>query len=310
MKAHLIKLTNEGAGLDPKEGLTFERIRDTISPYTASEFQYKEKVAHAFYTATKDLWSLDDNAIHQRELQWRPNQNDDATTARIKQDVSSALRERVEELQKLRLADPAASVEKDTQVQSALTNFDKKDFALSTVRLADARIAAQIAAKIPSENMSPITKDQALSDFKSLHVLALPGNQNQLKQEVQALYNNYVALYREYAPHALRYAIRAQRNEAALAEKLGGIMKTMFRGGHPDQEEWAKTDAELEIMKANRVIAATPSYDEMGMPTIGTASVYDDSGMPTGTVPAAPKKPVARASKHVLDYGVKVGTNK
>lgn len=300
MKADLDKLANEGVGIDPKEGLTPERISDAVSPYAAAQHQYNQKVAHAVYSATKDLWSLDDNALYQRVQQWKPNSKDDATTTRVKQEAQGELIKRIESLQKLRLSDPALSVQNDPQVQLALSNFDKNDQVGSTRRIANARMAAQIAAGIPVENLSPITKEQAMADFKNLHVLALPGNERALKAAVGHIYEQYTSLYGDNAPFALNHAIRAQRNEAALSESLGRIMKKILKNEMPSPDDFRKTDAELEIETARKVTeGALVQFDDYGRPIGGKATVTAE----------APRKPAKPAADYALDFGKPAGAH-
>lgn len=280
IKDDLASLRDTGYGASD---LPAERVEAALGADKAAEWQRQRGEAHSIYLATNDLPSLNEEQIGLRLQSWQPQPGEKNYATR--QAVYSALTEKVDELRKLRMEDPARSVASSPTVRAALTNFDEKN-PKAWQDLANARLAAQEAAGI--EDASPITRQEALALTVPLRRM-LPGQEKETLTEIaQAMQERFG----DNADLAFSYALRAHKVEAQTAQQAARILKRIIRGDAVTTADARGFDQSTEIASAERAVKATEaprSAASFIAPGAVAGGMLSDMGDVPPAVTATPK---------------------
>lgn len=243
----------------PVDGLTPERVAQTMGPDAAASFTAERVRASNYYTETHDFASIPDDQIMQRVEGLKPKGGEAGFEAQQK--YYDAAKEKAQAVLKARQTDPAGAVDSLPMVQAAKqgVDFNKPE---TIIPLAKARLAMQEAIGIPEGSRIPISKDEAIRVMAPV-VNGLAGTEKQYLQKIVPMFQQ---AYGGYADRALQFALEQAKVDADSARVATSIFKKIGLGQpvtKTDQDALARAQTNDAMAKAAGSFAGQVMSDSM-----------------------------------------------
>lgn len=234
--ADLHSMAATGQGVD---GLSEERIRNSLGSAAAAEWSARREDAHTVYLATADLTSLNEAQLAERVQQVQPQagmKNFDRQAA-----IAKAVTDGANKVLKMRNEDPAGLFNTAPAVQKALEGVDRKK-PETWGPVGKARLAEQEAAGVDPDNQTPITKAEAAALGVPLHRM-IPGTE---RATVTQLGKDLRDMFGEDANKAFIYVMR----QTALGEESRKVAGRVLRTLNLTPDDIARAEAERQAREA------------------------------------------------------------
>jgi len=263
-----IKATGQGTKLDP------QTIINTLGEDDAAKWLEKRKTAVATYGAVTAMETMNNDQIEEHLKTLKPAAG--ATDFSSQQEIYDAAEKRANQLQDLRLKDPAKSVEDSPIVKKAKETYDptKPD---SIQALIKARLAAQAEVGIPDGIQQPITRTDAREIIKPVEKiidesdarLVMAMSKAKTPEERQAArkairqatetavrdtINHVDEIYGPYAQQVLAFAISESVRDKQVGDITAGIIRKTAQGITPTVAETQGLEHAVEASTAEKAM--------------------------------------------------------
>jgi hypothetical protein len=254
----LVSTMRTGKGV---EALTPDRIEAAFGKAELLKWKSAKEDAHAIWTATQDLSSLNDTQIDERLRTLKPVEGSEGFARRQK--IYDAFVESVNGLRKVRREDPSASVDQDPNVMAARQAL-KVDDPKSWAALASARIAAMTKAGIPEALRYPITKEEALLFSEPLRK-SLPGQEREVLVKMATQFKE---MFGPNAGKAFEYTLRAHNVSAETSQIAARVLKRLALNEKPDPQDARDLDTSGDIDAATKTMNNTKPEPQILVPPV------------------------------------------
>lgn len=288
--------TGQGVG-----GLELKNVTALVGREEAEVYRQKKLAAYKIYELTHDLATLpaDRMQARLRNVLPQPGSANYLREAQIYDATQKAYQAQIN----LRRTDPALSVQTDPVVKETEMLGPVGAQSEATGLILDARLSAQERAGIPKELQSPITAAEAAELIKPIE-RALPGQE---RQAVEQVAKNIQKIYGDKWESAFKYALRSQRQSAAVSEAASITFRRLLQGQTPaPAAPPAQTPAVTAPGAIDRAVesrSATDTINNISPPDVYGLTPEDYVVGPQLRTPRDPTKAVP-LSKKILDrYG-------
>lgn len=247
MQSDIKLLETTGEGLPDVD---MERAKKFLEPNQVNRYMRQREIAKYAFSLNDSLSEMTDSEIVERFRSLAPAR--DADYAEKNQAYRKAISD-VQRMQVTRSKDPAASIDKNSEVAAARAdqNGDPMERAR---RIMDARLTAQERVGIPEAVRSPITEAESRKLLAPL--TGLKGVE--IYPELIKLVPQIVQQYGEYSDEALRYMSRTLYRDSASQEIFTGIIQNIKDTGAVEAAEKARMAELAEINSREGALATRP----------------------------------------------------
>jgi len=238
----------------------------------ATQWLEKRQAAATGYASIAAMDTMSGDQIEQHLQAIKPEPGD--TDFALHQKTYEKAVSHAQKLEKMRIDDPARSVESSPIVVSAMQGYQPDD-PQSVQKLVKARLAAQQGVGISDAVSQPVTRKEAkeivapierIIDMQEATIVAATGSikdsaqrrlavkemQQKAEAQIREIVQNTEKLYGPYAPRVLAYAIAESVRDKEIGNLASTVLRKMANNEKPSRVEMQGLDAAKDASLAEK----------------------------------------------------------